>query len=99
MEIGSPQNEIIVELIAALRLTPRQMQEMFRILGHIFETSKERNRKLLWGIQMGTIAMAAFKVGKPKIFNSLGSQSLDPREALQFLSDLNLIQVETWSLK
>ncbi len=87
----------IIELVGALRLTPRQIQEMFRILGHVFETSEEKKGQLRWCIGMGTIAMAAFRVGKPRIFHLLGSGQCDPQEAVTFLADLlESSHVEWW---
>ncbi len=88
MKIESYRVENIVELVGALKLTPRQLQEVFRILGHALETSEGNKGRLLWCIGMGSIAMAAFKVGNPKIFHLLGSQQFDPKEALEFLTHL-----------
>ena len=88
MGIDSHRIKNIVELVAALKLTPRQIQEVFRILGHVFETSEENEGRLLWYLGLGTIAMAAFKVGNPRIFCLLGSQQLDPKEAFLVLTNL-----------
>jgi hypothetical protein len=88
MEIERARRDNIVELAAALRLTPRQIQEVFRILGHLFETTNETNEHLRWVFAVGSIAMAAFKVGMPKVFDLLGSSRFDPNEALSFLRGL-----------
>lgn len=88
MKIDGNEDNRIVELIAGLRLTPRQIQEVFRILGHVFETSEENKGRLLWCIGAGSIAMAAFKVGSPRIFRLLGSKQLEPEEAAQALTNL-----------
>ena len=88
MKTGSNDVEWIVEFVGALRLTPRQIQEVFRILGHVLEASEENRGRLLWCIGVGSIAMAAFKVGNPRIFHLLGSQQFDPKEALEFLTEL-----------
>jgi hypothetical protein len=80
--------EDISRLVGALRLTPRQIQEMFRILGHVFETSEENKGRLMWCLAVGSIAMSAFKVGDPKVFNLLGKKQFEPTEARRYLTDL-----------
>jgi hypothetical protein len=88
MELSSYRIKNIVELVAALKLTPRQIQEVFRILGHVMASSEEKKGKLLWCIGVGTIAMAAFKVGRPEVFQKLGFKEFEPADAIKFLTDL-----------
>lgn len=88
MNIESHEVENISGLVGALRLTPRQIQEMFRILGHVFETSEENRGRLRWCLAVGSIAMAAFKVGNPSIFHLLANKQFEPKEAFTFLTDL-----------
>lgn len=88
MEIGSSRIDEICQLMGALRLTPRQMQEVFRILGHIFETSEKNKGRLLWCLAVGSIAMATFKVGNPKVFHLLGTQQFEPKAAFDFLKGI-----------
>ncbi len=75
-------------LIGALKLTPRQIQETFRILGHILTRPDGIDGELRWNLAVGTIAMAAFKVGRPRVYHLLGSQLYEPDEAYKFLSGL-----------
>lgn len=82
------QSEHISELVGALKLTPRQMQEVFRILGHIFATSKENRGRLLWCLGVGTIVMAALRIGEPRVFHLLGKQELDPKEGINYLKSI-----------
>lgn len=88
MQLDNSRTEIITELVGALKLTPRQIQEVFRILGHILETSEKNKGRLVAGYAFGSIAMTAFKVGRPKIYNLLGTQELDPKNAFDFLKNL-----------
>ena len=37
---------------------------------------------------MGSVAMAAFKVGNQRVFHLLGNQEFEPAEAFAFLTDL-----------
>jgi hypothetical protein len=80
--------ENISELIGALKLTPRQIQEVFRILGHLLETTENQKGRLYWCLGVGSIAMAALKLGAPKIFHDLGAQKLDAIEAINFLNKI-----------
>jgi hypothetical protein len=86
MSIDAHRIDNIVDLVAGLKMTPRQIQEMFRILGHVFETTEQHKGRLLWCVGLGTIAMAAFKAGNSQLFDLLGSRQLEPEEAVQISS-------------
>lgn len=89
MKLERHRVENISELVAALKLTPRQIQEVFRTLGHIFSTTeKNRGQLQLWCLAVGTIFMVAVKIGAPDIFNLLGRQKLAPQKAADFLKSL-----------
>lgn len=88
MELSSHRTKNIVELIAALRLTPRQIQEVFRTLGHVLEATEEKQGRLPWCIAVGTIAMAALRIGNVKAFEQLSAGQYDPDEARDLLTDL-----------
>lgn len=89
----------ISQLISALELTPRQIQEVFRILGHIFSTTKAQKGGLFWGVGAGSILMAALKVGNARIFHLLGTQKLECEEAISYLKRLlEFNDVEWWFL-
>ena len=88
VELDRDHIENISNLIGALKLTPRQIQEVFRTLGHMFATNEEKKGKLLWCLGVGSIAMAAFKLGAPRIFHELGAQRLDAVEAIKFLNEI-----------
>ncbi|WP_417394000.1 KAP family P-loop NTPase fold protein [Gimesia chilikensis] len=97
LDFNSDRFENLVEFVGALRLTPRQIQEVFRILGHVLETSDENKGKLLWCLGVGSIAMAALKVSNSRIFQLVGTQQLDPQQALDFLTGLSgKIYIEWW---
>jgi len=86
----------ISELIGALKLTPRQIQEVFRTLGHIFETTEANRGRLLWCLGVGSIAMAALRIGAPKIFQALGNEKLNPIDAANFLTNARGISHPDW---
>ncbi len=88
MELSSSRERNISELLGALRLTPRQIQEVFRILGHTFTATEDKEGRLRWCLAVGSIAMASFKVGNPRVFRLLGTQQFEPGEAFRFLGKL-----------
>ncbi len=88
MKLEQNRVDNISELIGALKLTPRQIQEVFRVLGHIFSTSDENKGRLLWCLAVGSILMAALRIGNPKIFHLLGAQQLKAEEAVEYLNSL-----------
>jgi hypothetical protein len=88
MEVNSYRIKNIAELIAGLRLTPRQIQEVFRVLGHSLEAPEDKKGRLFWCVAVGTIAMAAFKIGNRRAFELLGSKQCAPLDALDFLRDI-----------
>nr|VFK50932.1 MAG: KAP family P-loop domain-containing protein [Candidatus Kentron sp. TUN]VFK52115.1 MAG: KAP family P-loop domain-containing protein [Candidatus Kentron sp. TUN]VFK52157.1 MAG: KAP family P-loop domain-containing protein [Candidatus Kentron sp. TUN] len=96
MKLDSYRVENIRELIVGLKLTPRQIQEVFRILGHLFAVPEHKRGQLRWCIAVGSIAMAAFKVGKPDFFCALGGGRLDPKAVADFLSHTVGSDVEWW---
>lgn len=97
MELNSSRLENIIELVGALKLTPRQIQEVFRILGHIFETIEEKKGCLLWCFSVGSIMMSVLKIGKPEVFHLLGSQQLPPQEVFDlFKEQLQVINFSWW---
>jgi len=100
MKLEQSRTDNIAEFVGSLKLTPRQIQEAFRILGHIFSTSEEKAGRLRWCLAVGSIVMAVLKIGEPRIFHLLGSQRLEPKEAVNFLKQLKHIEnhIEWWFL-
>ena len=83
----------VSSLIRSLKMTPRQIQEAFRILGHLFERSKEDRTILSPWFARGSIIMAVFKVGKLDIYELLGTGQWAPHDAMEFLKK-NVIGVD-----
>jgi hypothetical protein len=74
-------------LAEGLNLTPRQIQEAFRVLGHMMSAEQNKRGQLAWGLAMGSLTMALLKVSRPELYNLLGSQKLDAEVALEFISE------------
>ncbi|HCU84864.1 KAP family P-loop NTPase fold protein [Methylophilus sp. UBA6697] len=97
MKLDQTRVEEITDLIKKLQLTPRQIQEVFRTLGHLLETGiKANSGNLYWAIGVGSLAMAIFKIGAPNIFYKLGNKKLKPEEALAFLRTVEDIHIDWW---
>lgn len=88
MKIDGDRIQNINELVIALKFTPRQLQEVFRIVGHALDTRGKNRGQLRWCLAVGTIAMASLKIARPKEFELLGTQRFEPKEAYTFLTDL-----------
>jgi len=86
IKVDQYRYENIVELISGLKMTPRQIQEIFRVLGHVCETSEKKQGDLRWCFAVGTIAMAVLKIGKPQMYYLLGAGQCDPHEAKNFVN-------------
>lgn len=96
MKIDSAVVDRSIELLSALKLTPRQIQEVFRLLGHTLATTEENQGKLMWCLGVGTLLMAALRVGNPRLFSLAGTQQLQPEEGYQFLKDLLKEEAAIW---
>lgn len=91
MDINSRDDrEDLKLLVSALRLTPRQIQEAFRILGHLFSTKNEKERKLSRCNTVASIMMVTFKIGNPRVYELLGTRQLEVSEIRKFFSELNV---------
>lgn len=96
MKLDSGRINDIAEIIAKLKLTPRQIQEVFRILGHILETTEKNAGTIYSNLALGSIAMAAFKVGAPEVFRLLGTGQMNSTEAIQYLRSIKFEDPEWW---
>lgn len=96
MQLEHYRIQNITDLIAALKLTPRQIQEVFRTLGHVFSTTEDKRGRLYWCLAVGTILMAAVRIGQPEIFNLLGRQQLEPKKAYEFITELLGTERSEW---
>lgn len=97
MEITGDIIENTTELISALELNPRQLQESFRILGHLLSSTKNTWGKLTPCNSMGSILLASLRVYNKEIYEQLGNGKWDASAALNFFFDkLTVTQAERW---
>lgn len=85
----------IVELVEALKMPPRQIQETFRIIGHVVAGETSRG-KLLWAIGVGVIFMSALKTSEPQMYNNIGKGHASHHEVGKFLIKLLGIEKSNW---
>lgn len=64
--------ENVEEMIAALALTPRQINEVFRIVGHAMALEKATGHTLPWAQCVGTAFMATLSVTHPLKYRAIG---------------------------
>jgi hypothetical protein len=89
----------ITELIAGLKLTPRQIQEVFRLLGHLCATELDKKQELHWCLTVCSSFMSVMKVSDSSIFALLGAGLLPPRQAVEFFRTVyreNEQSIEYW---
>lgn len=96
MSIDRHRIDNIVDLISSMKMTPRQVQEVFRIMGHVFETDESNKGRLHWCLGVGTILMSALRIGNPDVYEALGRQDLRIQETATFFKKLNLRNAEWW---
>ncbi len=78
----------ITELSLALKMTPRQIQEVFRIVGHTSIGNVDTRGGLYWCIGSALILMASLKVSSQPYYVSLGDESETPENFAAFLLSL-----------
>jgi hypothetical protein len=79
----------IVKLVIELKMPPRQIQEMFRIIGHTLAAIGQTHRgQLYWCIGLGTILMAALKVAESKMYKLIGREKATHSEVGNFLVEI-----------
>jgi len=88
--------ETVVDLLAVMKMTPRQAQEVFRIIGHTCSTNETKQGKIFWCLGIGTILMSALKVMDPETFVRLGTAGLTIEEVVRYFTQLGLENVQWW---
>ena len=71
-------------LMKGLRMTLRQAQEVFRVLGHVCATAEEDTR-LDWCWAAASMLLSALHVCRPDLYDSFGRSNLEADSAIQFL--------------
>jgi hypothetical protein len=96
MSIDRHRVENIVNLISSMRMTPRQVQEIFRIMGHVLATEESNKGKLLWCLGVGTLLMSALRIGNHRAYEALGKSELSTKDAAELFRRLDPVHAEWW---
>lgn len=82
--------EHIVTLLVGMKLHPRQIQEVFRILGHALSMSEGRNMRLSsWTFGVAILYMGALRVANREAYNQLGLGMLSVEKLAELLKPLD----------
>jgi len=65
-------------------------------MGHVFSTDETKKGRLLWCLGVGTLLMAALKIGDPSLYTDLGTCNLKVKEASEFSKKLDQTHPEWW---
>lgn len=86
----------VAELCYDLRLTLRQIEEFFRILGHVFSTDKG-NVQVRSSWTLGFLLLSALKVKNDSMYRCIGFGKLESKSLLTFLLELmSASRAEFW---
>ncbi len=80
--------ERVIELIEALAIKPRQMQKMFRIIGHTMACEEIKKGRGFWCLVAATIFMSALKATHPKTYHSIGKSQSTHLDIGNFLTSV-----------
>ena len=65
------------ELVAGFKMNPRQIQEAFRIMGHVLSGTEEKRGRLYWCLGASTILLSVLKIKWPLVYESISKDSQD----------------------
>jgi len=79
------RKEQVTELLQALNMKQRDIQESFRIMGHAFACNEENKGRIKWCIGVGTVFLSALKVTNPDLYHRIGTGNVEGKELGEFL--------------
>ena len=78
------------------RLTPRQIQEAFRIIGHLTSVTEKKSGDLFYHIANAAIFLSFLSIGNPTLFKEFEDQHLSIERLLEIISHLSLSNHRDW---
>lgn len=86
IELDQHRIKQIVELAVGLDMKPRQLQEAFRIVGHVSAmTDPAKRGKLYWCIASSSILLAFVRVARPESYSEILGGRMSPENMGLFL--------------
>jgi hypothetical protein len=87
--LGSSRRKNIAELAIGLKMTPRQLQEAFRSVGHASSTSNSELRgKIPWCLGASLVLLSFLRVCKRQTYDDLKDQRLDTKEVIAVFNEV-----------
>jgi len=86
----------LTELPYDFRLTPRQIQEGFRILGHMTSAREKKTGDLFYHIATAVIFLSFLSVWKPELFHEFQSGNISLDRLLEIISKLPISKNRDW---
>jgi hypothetical protein len=86
-KLSNDESKNITDMVSVSNLNFRQIQEIFRIVGHAL-SRKEENRGILWCWSASTILMSVLSVINPTLFSKFGKNELTLHDACDVLQKL-----------
>ena len=86
----------LVELPYDFHLTPRQIQEAFRILGHMTSVREKKTGDLYYHIANAAILLTFLSLWKPQLFHEFLSGNVSLNRMLEIVSELPISKNLDW---
>jgi len=86
----------LTEMSTVLSLTPRQIQEAFRIVGHLTAAPEGKPQELFYSISASSIFLAFLSLGRLSAFQSIASGKMALRELLELIVELLPGKTNDW---
>ena len=86
----------LVELPYDFHLTPRQIQEAFRILGHMTSVQEKKTGDLYYHIANAAIFLTFLSLWKPELFHEFLSGNVHLNRMLEIVSELPISKNLNW---
>ena len=86
----------LTEMSTVLSLTPRKIQEAFRIVGHLTAAPEGKPQELFYNISASSIFLAFLSLGRLSAFQSIASGKMALRELLELIVELLPGKTNDW---
>ena len=95
MNLASAKKNIS-DLIKATKMVPRQIQELFRMLGHVMGTIPGKSGEAFWSVSAATIFIAMLQITNRTLYHNLGRGLCTLTELGQYIQNLGLRNSKWW---
>lgn len=77
--------ERCTSLIMKAQLTPRQVQELFRMLSHLLESTREREQKLRWPYPTVVLLLLTLRISDEDWYGRISEDPLEVGQGIEFI--------------